>query len=104
MLVYRVENAGGEGPYVSGAANVLREHNYCANHPIIYEDNIDLYRGVDPRCGCVSLEALKKWFGEYLQTLLNLGYYIVEYSVLDSRVIVGKSGIQCGFDRYYASK
>lgn len=104
MLVYRVENASGEGPYVSGAANVLRDHNYCANHPNIYEDNIELRWGKDPRCGCVNLEALKKWFGEYLQTLLNLGYYIVEYSVLDSRVIVGESGIQCGFDRYYASE
>lgn len=103
MLVYRVENKHGEGPYVSGAALLLNSHNCSDSHPVIYRDGVDMY-GRDVRCGCVSLEALENWFGEYLPLLRNMGYSVVEYSVLNSKVRVGNSGVQCAFDRHYASK
>lgn len=108
MIVYRVENAEGEGPYWHSVENAIgisigTIHNKCHNHPAPSEDIVDTQFDRFSNqwyYGCLSLEQLVKWFTlpeNYFPLLREKGFYIVAYECEDKDVAKGDK--QCAFKR-----
>lgn len=88
MLVYRVENDEGFGPYQylwEYTYDILVSHDN-ESHPSPYVDWVDggwfKYRD-DLFCGLISLEHLKKWFEGWLDVLTEHGFQIVTYEATE---------------------
>jgi hypothetical protein len=95
MIVYRVENKNGVGPYdgtSDGSLWQTRDH-VEPSHPGPKDDGIDFERGED-YCGFASFEQLRDWFeSEELVMLRKLGFRVRRISVPRSRVKFGKKQV-----------
>jgi hypothetical protein len=104
MLVYRVENSEGGGPYtfysfdkadkaVVAVSNALKEaHNESHHHPPPHSDGISFVRHYE-RCGFVSIEDLVQWFDGWLQKLHDVGFRMAIYDVPTDRVRAGEKQV-----------
>lgn len=99
MLVYRVENARGYGPwnstvrqsYVDGLLKAMERKSACG-HPTPIEDGLSI--NLRWRYGCKSLDQLHDWFPEpYRQRLFDAGFTVKVYAVPSSRVKMGRSQV-----------
>jgi hypothetical protein len=98
MVIWRLQNEYGVGPYSSLGFTLLERHQGSNSHPGINPDtNGKFCRGMI--CGFPKYGKLKKWFGEYLPELKNLGFKVVKVKVLKKNVLFGKSGKQVAFYR-----
>lgn len=104
MLVYRFEHEIERcGPYNTGS--VPRNHRLCNDHnKRVFDDrpgfvDYDDYPADGYVSGCPSLETLKEWFDGFVDYLFKRRYAIYVYDVDDEDCIIGKSGIQCIFDK-----
>ena len=92
MLVYRVENANGLGPYqyaleaFSGAGDMCSAHG-DKRHPGPWHPESDL-NGINSRefCGLDSPQALLEWFYDFLVDLDADGFHVSVYSTEEVRV------------------
>jgi len=95
MIVYRIENKKGRGPY-DGARDwslwQTRDH-VEPTHPGPKDDGIDFESGVD-YCGFSSFKKLRDWFeSEELVRLRRLGFRVRRISVPRSKIKVGKKQV-----------
>jgi len=100
MVVYRVENKKGHGPF-----QMLAEDDYKLfsdlnaanrNKKIIHEEiGLTFFmkdfkkRHRFYRCGCASLDDLLDWFGDFLSELEKYGFEIYCYEVKEKSVYEG---------------
>jgi hypothetical protein len=107
MLVYRIENESGLGPYQSGNLNAF---TYSWDMCIAHSNMAHCAPHVDPDlegissdefCGCDSIESLLSWFYEFLEALEPQGFNISVYEIAEARV--GANG-QTLFKRNIAGK
>jgi len=93
MLVYRVENKNGVGPYtgIRGIRHVLgRKHGRGGVHlrPLPQDDGITMEHHTALVCGFCTMTQLRYWFTPRdLRILADLGYTIRTYHTED--VLVG---------------
>lgn len=99
IIVYRVENKYGIGPYKSylcGAQEYLRCHNLSLDtHPPIWRDT-GIYSD-DYYCGFSNHQQLLDWFKSKLGMLHSHGFKVSSYAVPSTSVVLGKSGRQLAF-------
>ena len=95
MIVYRVENEDGKGPYEGTCDWSLwqtRDH-VEPSHPGPKDDGIDIEMEVD-YCGFASFGQLRDWFeSEELVMLRKLGFKVRRIRVPRSRVKFGKKQV-----------
>lgn len=114
MIVYRVENKNGEGPYfnqfsldgpsLEWGRSINSLHGDCPNHPAPSDDikaeGFDRYSG-EWYYGFTTMEALEKWFNTpeplKLEMLLAAGYLVRQFECEPEDVKPGN--IQCAFKR-----
>lgn len=100
MIVYRIENRNGDGPYnCPGHDYDLRSRMRCrvmplGNHPGPCQDGIDFVTGLH-RFGFVHFYQLTDWFGYDFKGIEDCGFFIAVYDSHDVRQ--GKT--QCAFDQ-----
>ncbi len=85
MIVYRVENKAGCGPYFTrgswyGRKWIADSHKFTEHTPSAYLDVDGFERGM--LCGFTSLEDLYTWFDGWLDLLIFSGFKVVEYDVV----------------------
>ena len=106
MIIYRVENDIGEGPYqclpwyiVDQLCDPIRHPEPTAqNEPWCNDyDRIPELRATHI-FGFKNMESLEKWFGEHWHTLDNYNLQINTYLVDPSAILFGASG-QVSFER-----
>lgn len=101
MIVYRVENWKGEGPYRAGYRTTSLDYlNYREStyfHPLPYEDGIE--HSNDHFFGFANFVAFYAWFGHTLRELSMNGCFLCEYEVDDRYVIKGKRQLAFRKDR-----
>lgn len=106
MLIYRVEDKNGTGPYASNNAEwvesierhemVYEAHNYLSpNHPgPLSESWFSIPQYTMPEreyiYGFDSESALKFWFNGFLEPMFEHGFFIKTYDVPPQDVIVGR--------------
>ncbi len=102
LWLFRIQDADGRGPWKPGFSKewteLRPEADYQRLVPFHKEfPNIQFTRGMNAGCGCESLAQLRLWFtpGEY-KKLCSMGYQCVQ---LEVDKILGKSSIQCVFER-----
>jgi len=104
-LVYRVENARGEGPYQgdeSVCSHLRRSHRGRRRAPGPYDDGIWSIRDED-LFGFVSLERLLAWFSEGERHVLDRAGFEVAIVRVPKVRQTGRSG-QCTFDKRDAKR
>jgi hypothetical protein len=106
MLVYRVEDTNGTGPYQSRlpvANKMSQEHGGSRTHKTPYGDRI--LNGISPfeYCGFDSLANLKKWFAGFLRELHGAGFVVTVWDCPDYLARTGYNG-QTLFYRHEATK
>lgn len=94
MLVYRVENENGNGPYVGGAHDLLwlmrEDHNTFYDdpaddpHPGPRDDGID-WMAADEYSALASPEAAQTWFEGYGEVLHGAGFELTVWEAQDVR-------------------
>lgn len=97
MIVYRLENSEGRGPFscsgwptaISDASNPLHSQHGCTAFPPRGEG--DKYR-----FGCPSYEALEEYFDANLMNL-DKGWTVAVYEVNIAYVRLSDLGIECCF-------
>jgi hypothetical protein len=93
VLVYRVENEAGEGPYWTGDADGvgMESQDAPAIHPSPYYDGMGLHFTPGMLCGFVSVAQFKRWFyrKEWRRGLAALGYKLMVYEVPPDMVVRG---------------
>lgn len=90
MLIFRVENVAGEGPYNSGYWDYQDEMGDThgsdrVNHPTpLAEPELD---GIDSDevCGTVSPESLLAWFDGYWNPLADAGFAVSIFDAENAR-------------------
>ncbi len=107
MIVYRYENARGDGPYYTGGVwEMWKFHNDTANDPDAQapaprldfpEAPLVSFRTKTHRFACPSIPALNAWFRGWEIDLERAGFRPVAYEVPDVAVSVSLSGKQCMF-------
>ena len=105
MIIYRIENERGIGPYNCIEAWVCDEYYHNSfKHPTPCIDNIfdKIYDINEVRhefyCGFEKLYMLYNWFSDQeLKNLKNMGFNIVEIEIDKKWVIFGKSKRQIMF-------
>ena len=97
MIVYRVENADGRGPYVG---NPVPEMDDAANdrQPMAWQDGLSEWwndgKANAYRYGFRTLEQIKSWFlPDQLTILARHGFRVTEYEVPQSHVLSGKKQV-----------
>lgn len=102
MIIYRVENSEGWGPFSSEISDklfgeILRkwaEHTNSLPTPeedLKEEDKKILYKNFTFfKHGCESLDQLKMWFGDFLPKLEELGFKISTYEVQEEFILRGQ--------------
>jgi hypothetical protein len=106
MIIYRVQDSEGRGPWRPGFSDkwVEDRDDYGALPPwpiefpgLHAELTASLVMGKHVGCGCVSLEQLRRWFRPTeIRTLKRYGYHAVQMQV--SRILAA-SDSQCVFER-----
>lgn len=100
MLVYRVENIVGCGPYTSISIKKTKDltkklcekHNGSPQHPCSWSDIPGFFEKVeskDYRHGFLSIGQLKTWFRGFEQDLKDNGFFISTYEVPSESVFIG---------------
>jgi len=99
MIVYRLEDANGCGPYyltTKLADELDYAHSYLerSDHPVASRDCYwlplkQLIRSDGYRCAFTSVEQYRKWFKGYLTKLKTAGYKLVSYRVAKRYVAFG---------------
>lgn len=109
VLVYRLENKQGIGPYQSQHKyhRHLNRQSIDTGHPGWMDDNIItqiwttskvIFRGErEYRAGFTTLDQLQGWFAGHLNQLLKAGFIIKLYCIEGKDVIYSKSGKQIAF-------
>lgn len=111
MLIYRLEDKNGTGPY----RGKLRSNKIIEEMYLDHSGTVDRYRPPPPSDG-IRIESgflhffygfktekqLKWWFYGYLTKLKKLGFQIVEIQVPKKHVFFGKH--QVAFDSRFAKK
>ena len=105
MIIYRIENDKGNGPYNCFNDWVIDKWNHNdLDHPEPWEDYIfdkiyDMNEDIlDFYCGFDKLYMLYNWFSDQeLKNLKDIGYNIVEIEIDKNWVIFGKSERQIMF-------
>ena len=96
MLVYRIENKRGQGPYCSNHKYqdwLCDRHSDIEKHPSPVEDGIYEWTK-SHKCGFSSLKKLKAWFNtEELKALYAAKFDIVRYEVDKKDVLVGQKQV-----------
>lgn len=106
MLIYRVENSNGIGPYTN-EDNLMQKHTYSGNpkQPEPGEDFTlrlamtakfkDLELPEKYKFGFCSLEQARKWIYKksWCNSLRNNGYRLVAFEVPDKYVLSGRSQV-----------
>lgn len=91
MLVYRVENVRGTGPYRRTRKNkkladrLSRCHTGCLNHPVAM---MLLFLPNDYFCGFDSKIKLQNWFIDFLEELHENKFKLAIYDCPDDEVFV----------------
>lgn len=102
MLVYRVEDSTGAGPYnehTMVGSNLLAEHEWDSGHPSPAADgNLDLVAGFRTYYAGPNVEWLADWFTGFGAALIEADYHVAEYSVSDSDTKIGNLSGQIGFN------
>lgn len=97
MLVYRVENRYGEGPYVNDNSYNCRCYDNV-DHPEPYNDGIPIHNGIsskrkynsnDYKFAFEDTDQLIKWFNDEINKLIEYGFSCTVYKVHGKRVIKG---------------
>lgn len=109
MLVYRIENADGEGPFSGSSRDEYMRHGYTKGDvcwyegPGPYDDARDTswetymnFSMANKVCGTPSLATLRRWF-RVPEVLGLMGFKITLWRVADDEV--GWFTYQCVFDR-----
>lgn len=101
MIVYRVENCNGVGPYqYPGRDNddafalhdlIMQEHNYCRCHPGPGREGFALT--LDHVFGFTSTASMDKWFEHMGQMLEDCGFSVMEYEVESDFIQHGKAQV-----------
>ena len=108
MLVYRVENNQGIGPYkVYPKPNSIMElceaHNSSRAHPAPGADpGLGVFMQKDYFCGFASEAVLKKWFHGWRKHLRTAGFHMAVYQA--RKVLVSKYTGQVIFKKGLAKK
>ena len=109
MLVYRVENGKGEGPYRHGYPEKLgihydwRHKADALRYPHPYNDGIHLPAlTVNHSFGFKSVGDLHNWFADAFQALDRYGFRVCTYEVPESDVLMGIK--QLAFDSSRAER
>lgn len=107
MIIYRVEDETGNGPYATGGPHQVPhmgwEHTNDRNHPSPQEDmGVDsvgtrVFRPWVHFCGGHSLQQLATWFEGWVEKLKEHGHTVAVYEVSEEFVIHGK--YQIAFER-----
>lgn len=110
MRVYRIQDQNGIGPYNStlgiydrSLGRMISSHCNPDTHPA-YLIDFARYPVLGERSGCESMQALFKWFGGYLPTLLAVGYIVAVFEVPSWDVETGCSGKQVLFQSARAKR
>jgi hypothetical protein len=103
VTVYRVENAGGFGPYCKMDSDTVLHHNFANGHPSPirteepFDPNVYMkqgHPGVNESIMFFGFESLKKlgeWFtAEEILKLAHEGFYVCSYRVKRRNVIYGR--------------
>ena len=102
MLVYRMEDADGRGPFrnsgvmwkMSEAMGRNRDDFDCFHNDFPTPDEEGLNFTRDHKCGCVSLRQLVTWFPRPCRDVLaREGYDLVVLSVPDALCEVGEEQV-----------
>lgn len=100
MLVYRVQNEIGVGPYRTYRRHPVVQKMFDAHdsssHPQPKDDGIEDF-GEHHLSGFASVRDLRMWFEGFLSALIRHGYSIVIVEVPESAVLYG--GEQVMYDR-----
>lgn len=92
MIIFRVENDDGIGPYHGNMGDWCDgSHNQMTGRPMPYEDNLDMNGlGWNHRFGFDSMTKLLEWFSPIeLRRLYTLGWRVVTFHVPDDQVRIG---------------
>lgn len=95
MLVYRIENDNGVGPFVAGDDWDFYPLDYHPGQAFMDfprpDDDGLLFEEDIHKCGCASLRQLIHWFPKPVRTMLTeRNYKLVVLDIPDERVQVGQ--------------
>lgn len=92
VSVFRVEDAVGDGPYVSTSPVIaaMNAMHGDVHHPAPKDDPLLGEPYPDENCGFATLCALEEWFAGYEDELADAGYEISVYTVKREQVRWGK--------------
>lgn len=93
VSVFRVEDACGEGPYVSDSPVIaaMNAMHGDVHHPSPADDTLLSEPYPDENCCFATLEQLEEWFAGYEDELADAGYEISVYTVPRENVRYGIS-------------
>lgn len=110
MIVYRIENKEGKGPYQDQSYGPLSKlcwsHNN-SNYPDLCQDFYGLVSfdyNFDFVFGFQSRQLYKSWFGGFITLMRSHGFKLSKYEIDPEKIIVGKSGKQIIFRKSDAMK
>lgn len=100
MLVYRIEDKNGDGPYHTPDTLPEEACRNSINHPTPTSDGIWLYEAKtwcphDYHFGFQNKTLLREWFGRYSDHLKKGGFKCSVYKIHGRRVMQGRT--QCAF-------
>lgn len=111
MIVYRVENENGQGPWYNSKFDCFDlGWDYGEIYPgpqsdeLINKSNDELEKILNDKIlfGCQTIELIIHWFENASQLLTEHNYDIVKYEISDEHVIIGQ--YQCVFAKSKAKK
>lgn len=107
IIVYRVENYEGLGPYQGQSygplSKLCHKHNN-SNYPCLVEDFYGTMPSWDYVFGFQSYQHYKKWFFGFIGLMRSHGFKLSKYEIESSKIIIGKSGKQIIFQKSDAIK
>lgn len=101
MLVFRVESALGNGPYVQFQnydSRLQKRHSYSGSHPSmrdLFSPN-EFWELINHVCGFVSIDKMLKWFHGHIGLLANNGYMVSTFKVNGP---IRQDEYQCVFEK-----
>lgn len=86
MIVYRVENVAGQGPYVYTEVNFSFSRMHTApDHPPPWQEGLEMHNC--HFCAFQSMEHLTAWFNEEERAIMRQrGFRVVRYEAPDVQV------------------
>ena len=94
MLIYRVEDSAGRGPYIGQpepvdcrSSKALSRHSNSLTHPAPYSDGISISQG--EYCGFESMDKLRRWFWGDIEWLRKKKFHVSIYRIDEGHVKIG---------------